>query len=356
MDTRIEEDVVLAVLRALSANGYRHITLEGIARTVKRARTSLYRRWPSKRHLVAFAVVSTLKAEPAPDCGSLRQDLICAVETLRRAFAGPLGQALPGLLADMAHDRELDRIIRSEVLARRRASIEKAILRGVARGEICSGLRTDVIIDLLTAPCYFRVLFGHARTTRAFVETVVDYVLRAAARNRVSSVDGIQAGPRVAADEFSSPACLMHEVSDVYMGYADKAELVAFLDELLELARAGAWVALESARAAGAGRLRDLLRTVEQDEARWCSMLLLHIRALGGEPSSKAGDIYDKAMAMPDVRERMVYLNGRQGCIVKKLRKMLPRVRDSALHGDLADMLRSRESNSDFANGLGTRI
>lgn len=179
-DTRIDRDVVSAVLNLLKAKGYRHVTIERVARTVHRARTSLYRRWPSKRHLVAYAVVSTLAAEPAPDSGSLRRDLICAVDTLRRAFSGPLGQALPGLVADMAHDQELARMIREQVLMRRRTSIKKAIERGIARAEIRSVVHVDVMIDLLTAPCYFRVLFGHARITRAFVEAVVDYALRAA--------------------------------------------------------------------------------------------------------------------------------------------------------------------------------
>jgi AcrR family transcriptional regulator len=178
-DRRIDQDVVFAVLNALT-KGYRHVTIERVAKTVKRARTSLYRRWPSKRHLVAYAVVSTLDAEPAPDSGSLRQDLICAVDTLRRAFSGPLGQALPGLVADMAHDPKLARIIREEVLFRRRASIKNAISRGIARAEIRSGINFDVLIDLLTAPCYFRILFGHARITRPFIKTVVDYALRAA--------------------------------------------------------------------------------------------------------------------------------------------------------------------------------
>ena len=176
-DKRIDEDVVLAVLDTLKSKGYRHVTIERIAKTVKRARTSLYRRWPSKRHLVAYAVVSTLEAEPAPDSGSLRQDLICAVDTLRRAFSGPLGQALPGLVADMAHDLELARMIRGEVLNRRRTSIRNAILRGIARAEIRRGIHIDVLIDQLTAPCYFRVLLSHARITRPFIETVVDYAL-----------------------------------------------------------------------------------------------------------------------------------------------------------------------------------
>lgn len=183
IDSRIEREVVHAVLNLLKTKSYRHVTIERVARTVKRARTSLYRRWPSKRHLVAYAVVSTLAAEPAPDSGSLRHDLISAVDTLRRAFAGPLGQALPGLLGDMAHDRELAKVIREEVLMRRRTSISNALARGIARGEIRRGMDIDVLIDLLTAPCYFRVLFRHARITRAFVETVVDYALRAVASN-----------------------------------------------------------------------------------------------------------------------------------------------------------------------------
>lgn len=182
-DTRIDEDVVLAVLNLLKMKGYRHVTIERIAKTVKRARTSLYRRWPSKRHLVAYAVVSSLDAEAAPDSGSLRRDLICAVDTLRRAFSGPLGQALPGLVADMAHDPQLARIIREEVLVRRRTSIKNAILRGIARAEIRSGIQIDVLIDLLTAPCYFRLLFGHARISRQFIDTLVDYTLRAAGLN-----------------------------------------------------------------------------------------------------------------------------------------------------------------------------
>ena len=182
-DAHIDEDVVRAVLTALKTEGYRHVTIKGIAETVKRARTSLYRRWPSKRHLVAYAVVTTLGAEPAPDSGSLRQDLLYVVETLRRGFAGPLGRALPGLVADMAQDPALADMIREKVLIRRRISIKRAFKRGVARGEIRGVGDAEVLIDLLTAPCYFRALFGHGRITGPFVETVVDYALRAAGFN-----------------------------------------------------------------------------------------------------------------------------------------------------------------------------
>jgi AcrR family transcriptional regulator len=173
----IDAEVVAAVLEGLRLRGYRGVTIEGIARQVMRARTSLYRRWPSKRHLVADAVVAELGAQPAPDTGSLRKDLKAAVGTLLTAFSGTMGKALPGLVADMALDPALARMIREKVLVARRRSIRAAFERGIARGESGRGFDIDLLIDMLTAPFYFRALFGHLPATPATVNTVVEYVL-----------------------------------------------------------------------------------------------------------------------------------------------------------------------------------
>jgi AcrR family transcriptional regulator len=180
-DERIDTEVVSAVLGALRTGGYGAVTIDGIARKVKRARTSIYRRWPSKRHLVAYAVLSEMGDNPAADTGALREDLEAAVETLLKAFAGPLGQALAGLVADMAQDLELAQTIRQEVLAARRKSMREAFTRARARREIRPDLDVDLALDVLTGPFYFRTLFGHAPITRKMTRDIVDYVLRIAA-------------------------------------------------------------------------------------------------------------------------------------------------------------------------------
>jgi len=173
--------VVSAVLGALRNGGYAAVTIDGIARKVKRARTSIYRRWPSKRHLVAYAVLSEMGDNPAADTGALREDLEAAVETLLNAFAGPLGQALAGLVADMAQDPELAQTIRQEVLAARRKSMREAFGRARARREIRADLDVELALDIMTGPFYFRALFGHAPITRKMTRDIVDYVLRIAA-------------------------------------------------------------------------------------------------------------------------------------------------------------------------------
>jgi AcrR family transcriptional regulator len=179
---RIDREVVSAVLKTLRQGGYRAVTLEGIARRVKRARTSLYRRWPSKRHLVAYSVLSELGARPAADTGTLRRDLRAAVATLQRAFAGPLRLALPGLVADMAHDVELADIIRREVLETLRSSMRAAFARASKRGEVRAGLEIELLLDMLTGPFYYRALFRHAPISRGMADDVVENVLRMAAR------------------------------------------------------------------------------------------------------------------------------------------------------------------------------
>lgn len=150
--------------------------------------------------------------------------------------------------------------------------------------------------------------------------------------------------------EFSSPACSMHEAGDTYMGYAGKEELISFLNELLEAERAGARVILESARAAGSGPLVKLLRTVQRDEARWCAMLFREVEKLGERPSSEIGAFYGEAMAIADLPERIAFLNRGQGWVVKRLRDILPRVRNSDLYASLCEMLRSHEANIDLVN------
>jgi AcrR family transcriptional regulator len=177
-DAQIDTEVVAAVLNALENGGYRAVTMDGIAKRVGRARSSLYRRWPSKRHLVAYAVVSELGENPAADTGSLRGDLLSVVGTLWRAFRGPLGHALAGLVADMAEDTALASIIRHQVLAPRRRSMRDAIERARVRGEALNDVDVELLLDMLTGPFYFRTLFGHAPMKFEHTGRIVDHILR----------------------------------------------------------------------------------------------------------------------------------------------------------------------------------
>lgn len=128
------------------------------------------------------------------------------------------------------------------------------------------------------------------------------------------------------------------------------APLIARLDELLEAERAGARVALRSRTETEDEDLRALIDAIHHDEVKWCGMLMRAIRTLEGTPGSRTGEFYDKAMAVPDLRERLAFLNRGQGWVAKKLRELLPLVDDEGIRAGLQEMLQAHVDNLDKVN------
>jgi len=148
----------------------------------------------------------------------------------------------------------------------------------------------------------------------------------------------------------ASPVCYADEASNAYSGYADREELLVFLNELLEAERAGARIAARTATETGDPRIKALLRDIQRDEARWCALLLRWIAELQGDASPRVGDSYKKCLAIAGLKERIAFINRGQGWVVRKLRDMLPRMRDDAMHADFAEMLTRHEDNIARAN------
>ena len=103
-------------------------------------------------------------------------------------------------------------------------------------------------------------------------------------------------------------------------------------------------MALHTANDAPA-ELTPLVRAIQHDEARWCALLTQSIQRLGGTPSRRTGDFYEKAMAIRDLPARLAFLNRGQRWVVRKLQALLPRVIDPQLQAGLGAMLTAHEAN-----------
>lgn len=150
--------------------------------------------------------------------------------------------------------------------------------------------------------------------------------------------------------EPSSPVCYASQAEDAYMGFVPAAELAAELNVLLEAERAGARVAARIAADAPDAELKALAKVIHADEVKWCRALFGALGDLKAKPSPKVGDFFDKAMAIDGVEARLAFVNRGQGWVVRKLRALVPRIRDAALHEVLGEMLRAHEVNIASAN------
>lgn len=177
-DPEIDRAVLHATLELLEETGYAGVTISQVATRVGVYRPAIYRRWPSKQHLVAEAVVALLGRDPAPDTGDLRADLLAGVGTLTDAFTSTcVSRVLPALVADLADRPELRQEFLERVFKPRRASTERRLRTAVARGEIRADFDMEFVLDALAAPLYYRALFGHEPVTPEVTGLSVDLVL-----------------------------------------------------------------------------------------------------------------------------------------------------------------------------------
>ncbi|MET8684907.1 TetR/AcrR family transcriptional regulator [Streptomyces sp. NPDC004732] len=181
-DTRLDEAILTATQELLEEGGYPGLTMEAVARRAGTTKPAIRRRWPSRQHLVIAALADTMGTAPTPDTGCTHCDLIEGIDTLSRAFGGSLGRrTLPALMAELADDPALDRVFAETIFHPRRATTEAALRRGIERGDIRPDADIDLLLDMLGATTYHRVLFGHLRVTDSLAHDVVMTVMGGAA-------------------------------------------------------------------------------------------------------------------------------------------------------------------------------
>lgn len=178
-EDRIDVAVLAATRQVLEDNGYAELSIGAVAARSGIHRPAIYRRWPSKRHLVVAVVADLLGVRPTADTGDLRADLTAALRDLVAALRDtPLDRVLPALVADLTNDPELRAHFLATVFEPRRETTANALRAGMGRGEVDPAIDLDFVLDTVAAPIYFRALFGHLPLDDALVDASVNAVLR----------------------------------------------------------------------------------------------------------------------------------------------------------------------------------
>jgi AcrR family transcriptional regulator len=171
--------ILTATADLLAERGLAAMSIEEVAARAGVGKTTIYRRWPSKGLLALDAFVISFRAEqPLPDTGSLRGDLLSALQAWVRAVTQTaMGPMLTGLIAEAQHDPELRGAWRDRVLEPLRGQHRIMLDRAIERGEIPASVDRDVVLDLFFGAAEHRLLLGHLPMTGDFIAKVVDVIL-----------------------------------------------------------------------------------------------------------------------------------------------------------------------------------
>jgi AcrR family transcriptional regulator len=161
-DPRIDASILRAASELLVEIGYSNVTMAAIADRAGTTKTALYRRWSSKAELVheaAFPATPTALVAPS---ASFSSDVRAMVEATRDVFTTPVVRAaLPGLVADMSSDPELN----SRVMQRFAdlfAAVRDRVTRAVDDGDARPAVDPDRLVEVIGGATMMRLLLRPA--------------------------------------------------------------------------------------------------------------------------------------------------------------------------------------------------
>jgi AcrR family transcriptional regulator len=185
-DGAVDQRVLSAAWGLLHAGGYAALNVDDVAERAGVAKTTLYRRWPTKDHLAIAAAAQILGEVPIPDSGDLGRDLAefagALAESLNRLrLAGHYGGgASPGLAAELVaattRHPDLGVVVRAQY-AERHALARARLARAVEREGLRPDLDPGLLIDQLVGPIYYRILISGAPADRGYAERLVEALL-----------------------------------------------------------------------------------------------------------------------------------------------------------------------------------
>jgi len=183
----VREDAILrATLELLAESGYDQLTIDAVAARARCSKATIYRRWPGKAALVMTAVLrhAGQPAAAAPDTGSLRSDLLAALQVMRSSLSGQNAALILGLLIAMHRDPDLAAAVREQVLHAKREVFGAVIARAAARGDVPAAADGVLLAEISSAVLFSRLLVTGEPLDDAFTQRFVDAVLLPALERR----------------------------------------------------------------------------------------------------------------------------------------------------------------------------
>jgi len=178
-DKRIDSAVLRATVELLAETGYADLSVEAIARSAGTSKPAIYRRWPSKAHLVHEAVFPITDATALPDTGSLVGDVREMVRRTATVLTTPAARAaLPGLVGEMAADLTLHSALLErfgDILSR---GLSDRLADAVERGEVHPDITAPEVVEAVAGTTFLALLTRGAALDDVWIERTAAFITR----------------------------------------------------------------------------------------------------------------------------------------------------------------------------------
>jgi AcrR family transcriptional regulator len=168
--------IFAAAAELIGERGYDGFSMASVAGRAGVAKTTVYRRWPTRSHLVLETLLSVMQVSIF-DSGNLRRDLCAFARALAAGMRSPGARKLVAELTLASAQRPEVADAFTRLYAQRRADAMAMLHRAQSAGELRPGLDLDLVVDQLSGALHYRMLLRGDGPTEAYAERLVDAIL-----------------------------------------------------------------------------------------------------------------------------------------------------------------------------------
>lgn len=151
--------ILKAVNALLLRMSVQDLSIEAIAKKAKVGKTTIYRWWPNKTALVMDALVNQPGMNsPLPNAATNTEAVEMLVDKLVKLLSSPNGQIIAQLFSEAQADEKSLEVFEQNFLAPLTDAIQYSIEAGKETGEFRRDIDTDVAVDMVCGPVFFRLM------------------------------------------------------------------------------------------------------------------------------------------------------------------------------------------------------
>jgi len=170
-DPRIDDAALRATVDLLGTSGYAALSVDAIARRAGTSKPAIYRRWPSKAHLVHEAVFPLTETTELPQTGSLDGDVREMVRRTAAVLTTPAARAaLPGLVAEMATDPTLHAVLLERFGHILTMGLTDRLRSAIERGEVRPDVTAADLVEAIAGITFMALITRGQTLTDDWVE------------------------------------------------------------------------------------------------------------------------------------------------------------------------------------------
>lgn len=172
------QKALMAAREILATQGFGRLSIEAVAARSGVGKPTIYRHWANAGELVMEALMSDLPGRAPTSGGGLVEGLRGQLHLLVAAFATTRGRQVAMVLAASDPEREMTKAFRHRVILSSREHGRSLIEAAAQTGEIDRPQDIEIILDMIYAPLFYRLLVGHLPIGPDFAEGLAEHAGR----------------------------------------------------------------------------------------------------------------------------------------------------------------------------------